>query len=65
MLSFLFLSDDDIPLLLRINGFHLQQDGTFDRLLQQLELLQQAIERPILLEVESVYTQEQWDVIIA
>lgn len=35
----LFLSDDDIPLLLRINGFHLQQDGTFDRLLQQLERL--------------------------
>ena len=32
---------------------------------QALELLQQAIERPILLEVESVYTQEQWDVIIA
>ena len=32
---------------------------------QALELLQQAVERPILLEVESVYTQEQWDVIIA
>lgn len=30
-----------------------------------LELLQQSVERPILLEVETVYTQEQWDVIIA
>ena len=32
---------------------------------QALELMQQAVERPILLEVESAYTQEQWDVILA
>ena len=32
---------------------------------QALELLQQSIEKPILLEVESAYPQEEWDVIIA
>ena len=30
---------------------------------QALELLQQAIERPILLEVESVIRRSEWDVI--
>lgn len=32
---------------------------------QALELLQQSIEKPILLEVENAYPQEEWDVIIA
>ena len=32
---------------------------------QALELLQQSVERPILLEVEAAYSQEEWDVILA
>lgn len=32
---------------------------------QALELLQNFIEKPVLLDVEPVYTQEQWDVVLA
>lgn len=32
---------------------------------QALELLQAAVEKPVLLEVESSYNQEQWDVVLA
>ena len=32
---------------------------------QALELLQTAVEKPVLLEVESSYNQEQWDVVLA
>ena len=32
---------------------------------QALELLQTAVGKPILLEVENAYSQEEWDVILA
>lgn len=30
-----------------------------------LELLQQTVEKPVLLEVENTYSQEEWDVVLA
>ena len=47
----------------------LASQPVIDMLLEEespaLELLQQTVEKPVLLEVENTYSQEEWDVVLA